>query len=321
EAPRLDAVAARVRAAGAVALPGDDEVALAGRGDRGSPLTGGGVRVDLELGTQGRPVPRAALRLDAVGARVRAARAFALPGDDKVALAVDGDRGMPLPARGVRVDLELGTQGRAVRRVALRLDAVLARVRAARTITLPGDDEVALAADGDRGKRLVAVGVRVDLELGTQDCAVRRVALRLDAVRARVRAAGAEALPRNDEVALAADGQRRSELSAVGVRVDLELDTQGRAVPRVAPRLDAEGARVRAAGAAARPGDDEAARAVDGHRRTALRVGGVRVDLELGSVRRGLRPGRRGAGEGGRDSERAGEQGDGGRAHGRIPLS
>jgi len=130
-----------------------------------------------------------ALPLEAEGVRIRATRAEALPHDHEVAVGVQRHRRVALLARGVGVDLELAARRAARRGVALPLDAVEARIRAARSAAVPRHHEIAVIVHRHRRAALAIRGVGVDLELAAHRAARRVVALPLDAVAGGVRAA------------------------------------------------------------------------------------------------------------------------------------
>src|SRR3990167_5079679 len=128
----LNAIAAGVGAARAVALPDDNEVARGVAGDGGNHLVTRRVGVGLELAAEGVSGGVVALGLNALVAGVGAARAEALPDDDEVARGVAGDGGAALVSRRVGVDPELPTKGVSGGVVALGLNAHGAGVGAAR---------------------------------------------------------------------------------------------------------------------------------------------------------------------------------------------
>src|SRR5581483_4691828 len=109
--------------------------------------------------------------------------------------AVHGHRGRQLVVGGRAVDAELAALGDAGGAVALGVDAPAAAVL---SVALPGDDEVAGAVHGHRGRQLVVGGRAVDAELAALGDAGGAVALRVDAPAAAVLVL---ALPGHDEVA------------------------------------------------------------------------------------------------------------------------
>jgi hypothetical protein len=148
-----------VRAVLALALPGNDEVAIARHGHRRAELVARGVVVDPELGRLG----------DAGGIEAPGEDAIAEPSwlglyqaNDEVAVARACHGRVVLVARGIDVDLELGSLGDAGPVEAPGEDA---KVGAVLVLALPGNDEVAVARHGHGRVVLVARAVDVDLEL------------------------------------------------------------------------------------------------------------------------------------------------------------
>jgi hypothetical protein len=94
----LDAVAAGVSTTAAVTLPDGNKVAVTIHSDGRDILAIGGVTVDLKLAALGRTGTIVALTLDGVAAGVAAAAAVAVPNDDKIAIAVQGDGRVVLAA-------------------------------------------------------------------------------------------------------------------------------------------------------------------------------------------------------------------------------
>ncbi len=203
---------------------------------------------------------------------VRAVLGVTLPGDDEVAVGVEGHRGKALGVRCVADDLELGGLGDAGGGEAAGEDAT---VRAVLGVALPRDDEVAVGVERHGESVLLVRGVARDLELGGKGRPGGGEAAGEDA---KVRAVLAVALPGDDEVAIGVEGHGESVLVVRGIARDLELGSKRDAGGGEAA---GEAAVVRTVLAVARPGDDEVAVGVEGHRGKVLVIRGVAVDLEL----------------------------------------
>ena len=139
----------------------------------------------------------------------------------------------------------------------------------------PGDHEVAVGVAGDRRVILLSDKERVDHELGADGRPRAREPLR-EHTEARALLVGA--LPDDDEVSVGLDGHVGEGLGGHRVRIDLELGGERHAGAREPTSEDAV---VRAVLEVARPGDDEGPIRARRHRRQALVLRGVGVDLEL----------------------------------------
>ena len=107
-AARVELLSVDAVAAGAVALPGDDEVALGIHGHRGVCLTARREAVDLEFAADFRATGIVELGVDAVAAAILA---VALPDDDIISRGIRGNFRILLIARGERIGLELTAGG------------------------------------------------------------------------------------------------------------------------------------------------------------------------------------------------------------------
>jgi len=152
----------RVGAGGADVGPRDHESTQRVRGHGGLELVFGRVGVDLDLVSERHAARVVAPRLDAREVVVRSARAVARPDDHETAPRVGADPRSQLVACRVGVDLKLASQAGSCGAEALRLDAVAAQVRAARSLALPDDNEVARCAGSHGGPVLESCGVGVD---------------------------------------------------------------------------------------------------------------------------------------------------------------
>jgi hypothetical protein len=269
-----------VRTLGSEVLPDDDEIAVAVHRHRRAGLEAREVGVDLEFPADGSPVGGVALahHLDV---EIGAGLGVTAPNHDEIPVLFRRHRGGSLESRRRGVDLKLAAGGGAVRSETLPVDAGAAGVRAGRAIAVPDDDAAAVRPHRHRRGILIARGVGVDLDLDAHRQSVGSESPQLDAGGGRVRAARAEAGPRDHETTFAVHRHRRVDLGVRGVGVDLEFAADRGAVRGVALTLDAEARRVRAARAAAAPDDDEVAVRVHCHRRPALAAGGVGVDLDV----------------------------------------
>ncbi len=216
-----------VGVARSVAVPGDEEAAVARHRQGGVLLIAGGRGVDRELGTERVPCPRVALAEDTLAASVLQ---IARPGNREVAAGVDGDGGPCLGVRGERVDEELATDGAAVGGIALGVDT---REVAVLDGALPGDDEASIGSHGDVAVQLVVARRRADAELDTDPVAERVEALSVDAPATAVLQ---QARPRDHEVAVRVHRDRGELLVVVDVGVDLQLTAEGSSGGVVHPR-------------------------------------------------------------------------------------
>ena len=123
---------------------------------------------------------RCALRVVAlsVDAIARPVLPEGLPRDDEPAIGESGHRGAVLITGCCCVDLEFGALRCALRVVALSVDAKVIPVL---SVGLPRDDEPAIGESGHRGVGLTIDCACVDLEFGALRCALRVVALSVDA--------------------------------------------------------------------------------------------------------------------------------------------
>ena len=128
-----------------VVVPGDDETAVGGAGDRGLVLVLVGAGVDQELAAQRGAVIGEALRVDTGAAAVLP---VAAPGDDVAAPDQAGHCRFVLAVAGVAVDAELGADRHALRIETLRVDAFAPAVLAG---AFP-DGDVATVRQARRGR-------------------------------------------------------------------------------------------------------------------------------------------------------------------------
>ncbi len=174
--PHPNAGTAGVGGAGAVARPDHvEEADLVHRHGR-LRLRALGKVVDLELPEKRAAVSPKPLALDAESAVVGPERALAVPGHHEVAIPVHRDRRAALVARREGVYLELVALSRARRVEAPALDAVPARIGAARAGALPDHDEVAARIHRHRRGALRVRDLKqaVDLDLAADGHGVRR---------------------------------------------------------------------------------------------------------------------------------------------------
>src|SRR5262249_3967957 len=125
--------------------------------------------VDAELVADRHAADRVALTVDFKCVLLR----VAVPHHHEVSGRIMADRGRALLALCLSVDPELCAERRAAARVALAEDSEVI----ARASECPQRDEVPGPVAADRRKRLLALGVSVDVELGSELRAAAREAL------------------------------------------------------------------------------------------------------------------------------------------------
>ncbi|EXI75075.1 MAG: hypothetical protein AW07_01309 [Candidatus Accumulibacter sp. SK-11] len=253
----------------AVVIPDDDEVAVRQHRHPGLVLAADRRGVDQEFRAD-----RSAGRVEALAVDAPAAAVLAvsrLPDDDVTAVGAGGDVLSVLRIGIGAMDLGFATDLGARVVEALAVDAVAVSVLIPGS---PGGDEAAIVG-GDLDAGLFVVRVGIDREFAALGDATGVVALAEHAV---ARAVGGTVLPRHHEATIGEASHRRVVLSAGGGAVDPELRANGNAAGAVTLGMDTVDAAVLVVGG---PGDDVATTRQAGHRRIALAVGGVGVDLLL----------------------------------------
>jgi len=142
-----------------IALPHHDEVSVGIARDRWRELIARRVGVDLEVGADRGAARVVALALDRAPGAVAAQASVALPDHDEVAAGIARGRWKELIARRVAVDLELRSDCRAARGIALSLDGGRIGVAVRAAVAMPDHHEVPARIAPDR--RIVLPAVRV----------------------------------------------------------------------------------------------------------------------------------------------------------------
>lgn len=209
--------------------------------------------------------------------------AVAVPDNDKITVAVQGNGRAILPKGGIAVDLELATLGYPGAIVTLPLNAAVVFFTV-RFKTLPDDDKIAIAVQGNGRIALVIGGIAVDLELAALGGAEAIIALPLNAVVTGITVSRQVTLPNDHKIAVTVYGNGRYVLIVGGIGVNLELAALGDAQTVIALRLDTEEV-VAGAGFPAIPHHHKIAITVESNSRIVLVIGGISVDLKLTALR------------------------------------